>query len=61
MAKLTEEQYEEYLRLLKAWVQADAPDRVAETYAAVQDFRSRYGLGEREEDAEPRPARVRRH
>lgn len=64
MSKLTEDQYEEYMRLLKAWVQADkAPDspetpdaeaqeRARTTLAAVQDFRSRYGLDREERGAE---------
>ena len=53
---LTEQEYEEYIRLLRAWVDAEkalegpgAPDaeatqRVLEAYAAVQGFRERYGL-----------------
>ena len=48
--------YEEYMRLLKAWVQGDkaldspvtpdteALERVRAAHAAVQSFRSRYGL-----------------
>ncbi len=56
MSKLTESEYEEYMQLLKAWVQADkaldtpvTPDAEAEerartTRAAVQSFRSRYEL-----------------
>jgi len=55
---LTESEYEEYMQLLKAWVQADkaleglvtpdaeAQERARTTRAAVQGFRSRYGLGE---------------
>ena len=58
MSKLTEDQYEEYMQLLKAWVQADkaldtpvtpdaeAQERARTTRAAVQSFRQRYGLGE---------------
>lgn len=60
MAILTEQRYEEYIRLLKAWVEAekgpegqappdaDAAERAREAYAAVQSFRSAQGL-----DAEP--------
>ena len=56
MSKLTESEYEEYMQLLKAWVQADkvldspvtadaeAAHRAREAYAAVQSFRSRCGL-----------------
>ncbi len=56
MSKLTEDQYEEYMQLLKAWVQADkaldtpvtpdaeAQERARTTCAAVQSFRSRYEL-----------------
>ncbi len=56
MSKLTEDQYEEYMQLLKAWVQADkaldspvtpdaeAQERARTTRAAVQSFRQRYGL-----------------
>ena len=58
MSKLTEQEYEEYIRLLRAWVDAEkalegpapAADEVArlarEAHAAVQSFRERYGLGE---------------
>mgnify|MGYP000214673337 CR=1 FL=1 len=58
MSMLTESEYEEYMQLLKAWVQADkaleglvtpdaeAQERARTTRAAVQGFRSRYGLGE---------------
>ena len=58
MSKLTESEYEEYMQLLKAWVQADkvldspvtpgaeAQERVRTARAAVQSFRQRYGLGE---------------
>ena len=56
MSKLTESEYEEYMQLLKAWVQADkvlegpadgeAAAHARPTHAAVQDFRQRYGLGE---------------
>ena len=56
MSKLTEDQYEEYMQLLKSWVQADkaldgpvppdaeAQERARTTRAAVQSFRSRYEL-----------------
>ncbi len=56
MSKLTEDQYEDYMQLLKAWVQADkaldspvttdaeAQERARTTRAAVQSFRQRYGL-----------------
>ncbi len=66
MSKLTESEYEQYMRLLKAWVQTDrAPDspatpdaeaqeRSRTTLAAVQDFRSRYGL-DSEAVREPQP------
>jgi len=58
VSMLTESEYEEYMQLLKAWVQADkaleglvtpdaeAQERARTTRAAVQGFRSRYGLGE---------------
>ena len=64
MSKLTEREYEEYMQLLKAWVQADkrpdsptTPDaearqRARTTLAAVQDFRQRYGLDGEERGAE---------
>src|SRR3972149_9364397 len=57
MSMLTEQEYEEYIRLLRAWVDAekalegpDAPDAEAahharEAYTAVQTFRERHGLG----------------
>ena len=56
MSKLTESEYEEYMQLLKAWVQADkAPDSPAtpdaeaqeqahRTREAVNRFRSAHGL-----------------
>jgi len=56
MSKLTEQEYEEYIRLLRAWVDAEkalgspeaadagATQRVLEAYAAVEGFRERYGL-----------------
>ncbi len=60
MSKLTEDQYEEYMQLLKAWMQTDkaleglgtadaeARERARTTRAAVQAFRERYGLVEQE-------------
>ncbi len=60
MSKLTEDQYEEYMQLLKAWMQTDkaleglvtadaeAQERARTTRAAVQAFRERYGLAEQE-------------
>ena len=56
MNRLSDEQYAEYVELLKAWVEADkvvkgpaTPDpeaqvRARAAYAAVQSFRERYGL-----------------
>jgi len=56
MSKLTEQEYREYIRLLRAWVDAEkalespeaadaeATQRVLEAYAAVEGFRERYGL-----------------
>ncbi len=68
MSKLTESEYEEYMQLLKVWVQADkalegqtqpsSGEAVAQAhsaYAAVQDFRSRYGLDGEERGAEAQP------
>ena len=64
MSKLTESEYEEYIQLLKLWVEAEKglegqapPDGEAghqarEAYATVQSFRSRYGLGGEERGAE---------
>ncbi len=58
MSKLTESEYEEYIQLLRVWVDAEkalegpappdgeAAQRPREAHAAVQSFRSRYGLGE---------------
>jgi len=57
MSKLTEQEYEEYIRLLRGWVDAEkalegpaeadaeAARQAREAYAAVQSFRERYGLG----------------
>ncbi len=62
MSMLTEHEYEEYIRLLRAWVEAEkalespgaadaaATQWVLEAYAAVQSFRERHGL-ERAETA----------
>ncbi len=67
MSKLTESEYEEYMRLLKAWVQADkaldspvppdadAQERARTTRAAVDRFRERYGLDGEERGAEAQP------
>ena len=58
MSMLTENEYEEYIRLLRDWVDAEkaleGPDeadaeaahQAREAYAAVQSFRERHGLGE---------------
>ena len=58
MSKLTEQEYEEYIRLLRVWVDAEkalegpepaadeAAQRAREAHAAVESFRERYGLGE---------------
>ena len=57
MTRLSDEQYAEYVELLKAWVEADktlvglampdaeAEERARAAYAAVEGFRERYGLG----------------
>ncbi len=68
MSKLTESEYEEYMRLLKTWVEADktlegqtepsggeAAAQARSAYAAAQDFRSRYALDGEERDAEAQP------
>ncbi len=56
MSRLTDDQYAEYLQLLKEWIEADkalkgpatpnpeAQERARAAYAAVQGFRERYGL-----------------
>jgi hypothetical protein len=56
MSLLTEAQYEEYIALLRAWVDAekaldgpgepdtDAARQAREAYAAVESFRDRFGL-----------------
>jgi hypothetical protein len=56
MSRLSDDEYAEYLALLKAWIDADkalkgpampdpeAHERARAAYAAVQGFRERYGL-----------------
>ncbi len=57
MSKLTESDYEEYIRLLRTWMDADralegaedevdpeARERVRAAHAAVQGFRQQHGL-----------------
>ena len=56
MSMLSENEYEEYIRLLRGWVDAEkalegpcAPEaaasaRAREAHAAVQSFRERHGL-----------------
>jgi hypothetical protein len=56
MSMLTESEYEEYIRLLREWVDAEkalegpadadarAAQRAREAHAAVRSFRERYGL-----------------
>ena len=56
MSRLTEQEYEEYIRLLRAWVEAEkalegpAPEdaeaaaRAREAYAVVASFRAQHGL-----------------
>jgi len=58
VSMLTESEYEEYIQLLKVWVDAEralegpaeadgqATQRTREAHAAVQSFRWRYGLAE---------------
>jgi hypothetical protein len=56
MSMLSEAQYEEYIGLLKAWVEAEkaleggdgaeGEAGVREAYAAVRRFRERYGLSQ---------------
>ena len=70
MAILTEQRYEEYIRLLKAWVEAEkglegqappdgeAAHRAREAYAAVQSFRSAHGLGTEPAMAEAQAAQM---
>ena len=57
MSMLTEQEYEEYIRLLRAWVDAEkalegpeeadaeAARQAREAYATVQTFRAAHGLG----------------
>ena len=68
MSMLTEQEYEEYIRLLRAWVDVEkalegpepAADEVArlarEAHAAVQGFRERHGLAGTAVTAEGRAA-----
>jgi len=56
MSRLTEQEYEEYIRLLRAWVDAEkalegpepsdaeAAARAREAYGAVASFRAAHGL-----------------
>lgn len=58
MSMLTESEYEEYIRLLRVWVDAAKPlevpaeadaqasARAREAHAAVRSFRERHGLAE---------------
>ena len=59
MSKLTESEYEEYIRLLRTWMDADralegvedevtpeARERVHAAHTAVQGYRQQHGLGE---------------
>lgn len=58
MSMLSESEYEEYINLLRAWVEAEkglegpaeadseAARRVREAHASVESFRARHGLGE---------------
>jgi hypothetical protein len=64
VSKLTESEYEEYIGLLRAWVDAEkalegpaeadgqAAQCAREAHAAVQGFRAQHGLGGREEALE---------
>ena len=56
MTRLSDEQYTEYVELLRAWVEADkvlnaatpdpeAEERARAAYATVEGFRERFGLG----------------
>ena len=64
MSKLTESEYEEYILLLRVWVDAEkalegpadgeAAAHARQAHAAVQSFRWRYGLGG-EAVREPQP------
>ena len=63
MSMLTEQEYEEYIRLLRAWVDvekalegpepadAEVLSLAREAHAAVQSFRAAHGLGEAVEAA----------
>ena len=68
MSKLTGSEYEEYIRLLRTWVDAEkalegaedevapeARERVRAAHAAVQGFRQQHGL-DSEAVREPQPA-----
>jgi hypothetical protein len=58
MSMLTEREYEQYIQLLRVWVDAEkalegpaegdaeASHRAREAQAAVRSFRARHGLGE---------------
>ncbi len=59
MSKLTESEYEEYIRLLRTWkdaeraldgaedeVDPEARERDLAAHAAIQGFRAQHGLGE---------------
>ena len=71
MSMLTEQEYEEYIRLLRGWVdaekalegpdaaEAEAAQRAREAHAAVQGFRERHGLGSEGVRAEVTAARER--
>ena len=63
MSMLTEQEYEEYIRLLRDWVDAEkgleeadaeAAGQAREAYAAVASFRERHGLGSEAARAEGR-------
>ena len=72
MSMLTENEYEEYIRLLRGWVDAEkaleGPDdadagaarQAREAYAAVQSFRERHGLGSDGPRVEAMPVYTRR-
>ncbi len=67
MSKLTESEYEEYIRLLRTWMDAEraldgaedevdpeARERVRAAHGAVQGFRQQHGL-DSEAVREPQP------
>ena len=68
MSMLTEQEYEEYIRLLRAWVDAEkalegpaeadaeAAHAAREAHAAVQSFRERHGLAAEQVGVEGRAA-----